>query len=121
MAPDANAAARGLFERAVALDPDYGLAHAYLALAIFAEEWGDAAAERLASCLELASRAVALDPGESRCHRVLAMILLSAREFDRADQHSEPQPGAEPQRRRRGWPIAPTFCAFSAGPMRRCR
>ena len=85
---EANAAARGFFERAVALDPEYGLAHAYLALAIFSEEWGDAAAERLASCLELASRAVALDPGESRCHRILAMILLSAREFDRADQHS---------------------------------
>ena len=58
------------------------------AWSIFSEEWGDAAAERLASCLELASRAVALDPGESRCHRILAMILLSAREFDRADQHS---------------------------------
>ena len=86
---DANGEARSHFARAIALDPDYGLAHAFLALTHFADDWGNARAERLAHCLELASRAVALDPGESRCHRVLAMILLTAREFDRADHHSE--------------------------------
>jgi adenylate cyclase len=87
--PDANAAARQLFERAVALDPNYALAHAYLALLIFAEEWGDAAASQLARCLAHAHRAVALDDADSRCHRALAMPLLNAHEFERADFHSE--------------------------------
>jgi adenylate cyclase len=86
---DANAAARGFFERAIALDPDYALAHAFLALTIFSEVWGDAAAERQASCLALALRAVQLDPTESRCHRILAMILLTAREFERAGHHAD--------------------------------
>ena len=87
--PDANAAARELFERAVALDPDYAVAHAYLALLIFAEDWGDAAASQLARCLAHAHRAVALDDADSRCHRALAMPLLNAHEFERADFHSE--------------------------------
>ena len=83
--------------------PGLRLAHAYLALAIFSEDWGDAAAEQARLAASNSPRApCALDPGESRCHRILAMILLSAREFDRADQHSEPRPGAEPERWRCG-------------------
>ena len=35
----ANAAARRLFEAAVARDPAYAIAHAYLALAIFNQDW----------------------------------------------------------------------------------
>jgi adenylate cyclase len=87
--PDANAAARELFERAVALDPDYAVAHAYLSLSIFAEDWGDAPASQLARCLAHAHRAVALDDADSRCHRALAMPLLNAHEFEQADFHSE--------------------------------
>ena len=75
-------------KRAVALDPDYAIAHAYLALAIFSQDWGTRRGARLAACLEHADRAVLLDRQDSRCHRILAMILLSAREFDRADHHS---------------------------------
>jgi adenylate cyclase len=85
--PEANAAARELFARAVALDPDYALAHAFLALAIFNEEWGEDAAEQRARCLDHAATAVRLDPTDSRCHRILAMILLEAREFERAAYH----------------------------------
>jgi adenylate cyclase len=87
--PEANAAARTFFEQAIVLDAGYALAHAFLALTIFNEEWGAAAESKLASCLELARKAVALDPTDSRCHRILAMILLSAREFERADSHSD--------------------------------
>lgn len=86
--PEVNAAARELFARAVALDPDYALAQAFLALAIFNEEWGEDAAERRAACLEHANLAVRLDPTDSRCHRILAMILLEAREFERATYHA---------------------------------
>ena len=86
---EANAAARSLFEQAIELDPAYALAHGYLALAIFNQEWGAERESMLASCLAAARKAVALDPNDSRCHRILAMILLSAREFERADSHSE--------------------------------
>ena len=48
--------------------PDYALAHAYLALAIFAEDWGDAAASQPAPASSR-PRAVALDDADSRCHR----------------------------------------------------
>ena len=86
---EANAAARSRFEQAIELDPAYALAHGYLALAIFNQEWGAEREGMLASCLAAARKAVALDPNDSRCHRILAMILLSAREFERADSHSE--------------------------------
>jgi adenylate cyclase len=87
--PEANAAARELFARAVALDPDYALAHAFLALAIFNEEWGEDSAVQRARCLDHAAMAVRLDPTDSRCHRILAMILLEAREFERAAYHAD--------------------------------
>jgi len=87
--PEANAAARELFARAVALDPEYALAHAFLALAIFNEEWGEHAARQRAACLEHANLAARLDPTDSRCHRILAMILLEAREFERAGYHAD--------------------------------
>ena len=85
----ANEAALDLFERAVALDPDYALANAYLALAIFNLPWGERADEHRARCLAVAARAAQLDPIDSRCHRILAMILLYAREFDRAQTHAD--------------------------------
>ena len=74
--PEENAAARELFARAVALDPEYALAHAFLALAIFNEEWGEHVARERAACLEHANLAARLDPTDSRCHRILAMILI---------------------------------------------
>jgi adenylate cyclase len=86
--PEANAAARRLFESAIALDSGYALAHAYLALAIFNHDWGPDNDANLGRCLEHARRAVALDPSDSRCHRILGVALLFAREFDRADHHS---------------------------------
>ena len=87
--PEANAAARVLFARAVALDPDYALAHAFLALAIFNEDWGEDAAALRAACHEHANMAVRLDPTDSRCHRILAMILVHSDEFERAGHHAD--------------------------------
>jgi adenylate cyclase len=86
---ETNASARAQFEQAVTLDPDYALAHAYLALTILSEDWGEAVTETRALCLAHAQRAVTLDDSDGRCHRVLATVLLNAREFDRADFHSE--------------------------------
>ncbi|MFO1074952.1 MAG: adenylate/guanylate cyclase domain-containing protein [Geminicoccaceae bacterium] len=87
--PEANAEARAWFARAVDLAPDYALAHAYHALAIFSEEWGADAEAKLAACLASARRAVALDAADSRCQRILAIILLTARAFAQADSHAQ--------------------------------
>ena len=85
----ANEAAVALFERAMALDPEYALANAFLALSIFSLPWNERADEYRPRCLALSSRAVQLDSSDSRCHRILAMILLNAREFERAEQHAD--------------------------------
>ena len=87
--PEADAEARRLYERAIELDPDYGLAHALLALMIYAE-WGtdpscpDAALDR---AFELAKRAVELDENESTCQIALGFIHLMRRSFDLAEQY----------------------------------
>ena len=116
--PEANAAARELFARAVALDPEYALAHAFLALAIFNEEWGEHAARQRAACLEHANIAVRLDPTDSRCHRILAMILLEAREFERAGYHAD-RPWRSIRMTATRPPIAAISSAFLAGRRRR--
>jgi tetratricopeptide (TPR) repeat protein len=83
-----NQRACEMFERAVALDPRYALAHSYLALVqVTMDGWAAAAAEVLDAAFAKASRAVELDPQESRCHRILAQICLLRREYDMADQH----------------------------------
>jgi adenylate cyclase len=87
--PQADAEARRLYEKAIALDPAYGLAHALLALMLYAE-WGadttgsDAALDR---AFELAKRAVALDENESMCQFMLGLVLLMRRSFDLAEQY----------------------------------
>lgn len=86
--PGTNAAARRLFEQAVALDPNYAVAHAYLALAIFNQDWSTEKEASLALCLQHARRALELDADDSRCHRVLSVALLFSGEHDRAEFHS---------------------------------
>jgi TolB-like protein/Tfp pilus assembly protein PilF len=87
--PQADAEARRLYERAVELDPGYGLAHALLALMIYAE-WGvdpkvsDAALDR---AFELAKKAVELDENESMCQAVLGWLHLMRRSFELAEQY----------------------------------
>jgi adenylate cyclase len=85
---DANAKARAMFERAAGLDPGYALARAYLALTIYVEEWLRTGSG-LERALALAREAVALDGEDSRCQRILGEISLHARQFERADFHSE--------------------------------
>ena len=87
-AEDDNRKAYEMFERAVALDPQYALAHAYLVDASLALH-GSAAAppEVLDAAFATASHALELDPQESYCHRVLALIWLYRRDYDAAEHH----------------------------------
>jgi TolB-like protein len=80
------AEATALFERAIALDPGYGHAHALLGearrQAWLLEPPGD---DRLIDeALVLARKAVALDDAESNTHALLAYVQLSRGAFDEA-------------------------------------
>ncbi|RRH96019.1 hypothetical protein EH240_23770 [Mesorhizobium tamadayense] len=77
-----------LLKSAISRDPDYGLAHAYVALVELAiADYGSAPDHVIASCIERASLAVALAPDEPRCHRILAQARLAARDHAAAEHH----------------------------------
>ena len=89
-APDDNRLARELFERAISLDSNYALAHAYLAMTLLIEHgFGDASGAIKDRALDLAHTAVRLDSQENRCHWFLAQAHLYRAEFDRAMTHFE--------------------------------
>src|SRR5215472_2550897 len=88
--PAVEAVAHQLFEQAVALDPDYALAHAQLAIS-HAKRWEDemsGTSEDLDRVFELAMRAISLDPQEIVCHTALAYIQLCRRRHDEAEFHA---------------------------------
>ena len=79
--------ARRLLEKAVELDPGYGLAHALLALMIWQEasHRADESAGVLDRAFVLAKKAVELDENEATCHFALGMMLLERRSFRQAE------------------------------------
>jgi adenylate cyclase len=87
--PNGAAEATRLFEKAIEIDPGYGLAHALLAT-MRSGTWqndpgsSDAA---LQEAFALAKRAVELDENESTCFSMLAHICLLRRSFDLALQY----------------------------------
>lgn len=88
--PDDNRLARELFEQAVALDPQYARAHAYLALALLVENhYGGASDAIKQRALDLATAAVRLDPRDSRCHTFLGQVHRLRDEYDLAISHLE--------------------------------
>ena len=91
---DAKGAAEAtrLFERAIAIDPGYGFAHALLA-AMRYREWcndlagsGDAA---LDESYRLAKRAVNLADNESTCFSILGQVCVLRRSFDLGLRHMQ--------------------------------
>jgi adenylate cyclase len=87
-AEDDNRNAYEMFERAVALDPRYALAHAYLAFAWVAlHGHASAPAEVLDAAFATATHALELDPQDNRCHRILAHIWLMRRDYNTAEHH----------------------------------
>ena len=85
-----NRRARELFEQAVALDPRYALAHAYLALSLLVENNYGAASDAIKQrALDVATTAVRLDPRESRCHTFLGQVHRFRDEYDLAISHLE--------------------------------
>jgi adenylate cyclase len=88
--PDGAAEAVQLLEKAVEIDPGYGLAHALLA-GLYWRKWendpsnSDAALEE---ALASAKRAVELDKNESTCFSMLGQAYMLRRSFDLALQYA---------------------------------
>lgn len=84
--PQGSAEAELLFEKAIKLDPGYGMAHALLSAIRYAQ-WrndpGDSDA-LLVEAFALAKRAVELDENDSTCFSILSQVCLLRRSFDMA-------------------------------------
>ncbi|WP_119458858.1 adenylate/guanylate cyclase domain-containing protein [Rhodospirillaceae bacterium SYSU D60014] len=90
--PDDNAEASRLLARALALDPNYAHAHAWMAC-IFGQAWvhgwcedRDATWDRVAEELQTA---LALDDNDSDVHRILAALNVVRGDLDKATYHQE--------------------------------
>jgi adenylate cyclase len=88
--------ALSMFDKALALDPDFALALAWRAL-MRLRLWaiGDGPGDE-AALLEPARRALAIDPSESWCHLVYGQILMYRRRLAEAEEHH-----------RRAWELNP--------------
>jgi adenylate cyclase len=79
MSREAIAQAQTLFEQAIALDPDFCLAHAYLAFTHTQQainRWSADPEGSLERAKELADRALTLDPTEAEAHYVRGIVHL---------------------------------------------
>jgi tetratricopeptide (TPR) repeat protein len=90
--PAGAAEAKRLFERAIEIDPKYGLAYALLAT-MTRQKWRDDDSGNSNALLDeaytLAMRAVELDDGDSTCHSLLAQVCLYRRSFELALEHMQ--------------------------------
>jgi TolB-like protein/tetratricopeptide (TPR) repeat protein len=84
-----NTRAIEMLERAIALDPVFALAHAWLACAFFSRTFFESDPTLVTRCWDAIQRAYALDDGESEVHRMLSAFHLQWKELDKADFHAE--------------------------------
>ncbi len=80
---EGNAAARRLYERAIALDPGYAAAHAGLA-ETYLHDWFMGSPEALDRAFELAQTAKGLDPSLPLVYEALSSVHLFKRQHDEA-------------------------------------
>jgi adenylate cyclase len=84
---DSNDEASALFQRAIALDPNYADAYAALAGSYYeavVSGWSEFRAEDLGRAEALAQKALALDPATTRAYQVLSFINLFRKRYDLA-------------------------------------
>jgi adenylate cyclase len=85
-------AARGLLERAIAIDPDYSAAHAVIAmthLLDYANGYSSDPEQSLKTGLELALRVVQMDEQEPTGHFALCAAYMWIKDLDRAREEAE--------------------------------
>ena len=87
--PEAEAEARRLYEKAIAIDPGYGRAYALLAYLVHLEWLRDmSGSDRLLDrAFELATKAVALDENDGTCQALLGLIQLNRQSYALAEHH----------------------------------
>jgi TolB-like protein len=76
-----------LFARAVAIDPDFAQAHAWLAFALLASYWFAADSQTLNNAALAAQRALELDSNDATVHQANGMVQLWLRQHERASRH----------------------------------
>ncbi|MEE8285614.1 MAG: adenylate/guanylate cyclase domain-containing protein [Gammaproteobacteria bacterium] len=84
---DANASARSMLGKAIELDPEFSLAHSYLArnyLISYNNRWGDDPEQSLKIGMELAQRAIALDKYNAHAHYAYAAAATWSKQHDQA-------------------------------------
>ncbi len=77
--------AEPLLRKALALDPGYAQAHAWLSMVYLYEFFNNFDAETIGEAVVLGKKAVALDPNDSQCHAQLGFNYLFARKYELAD------------------------------------
>lgn len=82
-----NAAAREMFEKAIALDPDLAPAYAWLATQYMRDWMLDQSVEARERAYKLAERSVTLDPNDSVCHMMFGYVCFYKRQFEDAELH----------------------------------
>jgi adenylate cyclase len=89
---EANAEALRMLERAIALDPSYGHAHAWKACVV-GQSWINGWCEDAEATLQLATSALqtalALDANDPDVHRILAAVNLNFNDHDKAVYHQD--------------------------------
>ena len=89
--PAGTIEAKSCFERAIEIDPAYGLPYGLLAILV-SRDWANdlsQPSETLDRALALARRGVELSENESTCHTILGQIYLYRRAYDLALRHME--------------------------------
>jgi TolB-like protein/Tfp pilus assembly protein PilF len=83
--------ARKSFEQAIAIDPDYAEAHAFLALTHWMGwvNWFEPEDPHRRLAIEIAERAVALDPNDAIAHQVLGHVLAYERKYEESAEQIE--------------------------------
>jgi adenylate cyclase len=82
-----ESAAEPFFAKAISLDPDFALAHAWHAVSLIGMFWGNADQEILNQSFQSANAALTLDPNEATAHHAAGMTLNYLRKFDRSLYH----------------------------------
>jgi TolB-like protein len=80
-------ASEPFFAKAVERDPDFTLAHAWLAIGLLGKFWALADRNFLHMALASAERSLALDPNEAVAHHVTGTVLNYMGKFDRSEFH----------------------------------
>jgi adenylate cyclase len=107
--PDGAAEAIRLFEKAIEIDPGYGLAHAFLA-SLYWRKWENGPSNSDAALDEafaFAKRAVELDKDQSTCVAILGQTYLRRRTFDMALQYARRAVDMNPNNQ---WNVADMGC-----------